>query len=284
MAAEDYYGDSEQHGNYQYVTLEQVINDFMMSKDDDDYTATASRTKVLYHARRGLREFYYDVLREIEGIELDLSSSLQVTLPPDFVNYVRISWVDDFGKLHKMAEDARISIAKEYLQDNDYSLLFDDDGCVMIGDGAIQDTDVSADVDGSYYGRDFCANDYRPNDDQSKVFANGRYKIDKGAGLIQFGSDAQGKSIVLEYISDGLFTGCEGRAEAEIRVHKFAEQAIIDYIYYSLIKQRRNVPANEKHRARKESWNARRIAKLRINALRTPELLQIFRGASKTIK
>jgi hypothetical protein len=286
MTAIDYYENESQWGQYQYVTLEEVINNFMMSRDIDDFTSMSSRAKVIYHAKRGLREFYYDVLQEVQGIELELSPTLQVTLPPDYVNYVRISWVDEKGQLHPMAMDDRMSIAKEYLQGSDYELLFDDEGCVLIG----QDENISSETPfdpnmdlASSYSYSFCSQ-FSPNANMSNYFAKGKYKIDKNRGIIQFGSDAMGRHIVLEYISDGLYTGCEGRPEAQIRVNKFAESALINYIYYELIKQRRNVPANEKGRARKEYYNSMRIAKLRINALRKSEILQAFKGQSKWIK
>ena len=81
--SEDYYeGDPYRHGEYQYVTLEDVINNFIMGRDEDDYTSSTPRYKVLYQARRGMRELYYDVVREIRAIELELSPNLNITLPP----------------------------------------------------------------------------------------------------------------------------------------------------------------------------------------------------------
>jgi len=288
MSSFDYYNDPTQHGNYQYVTLNDLINDYMMSRDADDFTSTVPRYKVLYQAKRGLRELYYDVLREVRAIELDLSPMLTVVLPPDFVNYVRISWVGEDGQLHPMAMDNRMSIAQVYLQDNNYNLLFDDEGCVLQDDGLpagaspVDDSDSTIGSNCSCYS--VCYDGFLPNKDNSTVFTNGKFRLDPSAGLIQFGSDAKGKSIVLEYISDGLFTGCEGQPEAQIRVHKFAESALLDFIFYQLVKNRRNVPANEKHRARKEYYNSRRIAKRRINTLRFSDIKQVFKGDSKWIK
>lgn len=290
MADIDYYeGDEAQWGSYQYITLENIINNYLMSRDADDYTSNSPRTKVLYQARRGMREFYYDVLQEVKGIELDLPPTLTITLPPDYVNYVRISWVDSSGKLHPMAMDNRLSIAKEYLQDQDYKLLFDDDGCVLIGEGddepVEEGNDPDADVGSNYnYSYSFCNGGFQPNRNMSNFYANGSYRIDKSRGIIQFGSEVKGKSVVLEYISDGLYSGCEGRAEDEIRINKFAEAALLDFIYYQLIKNRRNIPYNEKMRARKEFYNSHRIAKRRINALKKSEVIQAFRGQSKWIK
>lgn len=289
MAAIDYYNDSSQHGNYQYVTLPQIIDDYMMSREQDDYTSTVPRYKVLYQAMRGFRNFYYDVVQEIRAIELEISPSLMITLPPDFVNYVRISWVGANGQLKPMAIDKRMNIAEEYLQDHVYELLFDLDGCVLKGDGEDKQVDgIDADTDiGSlscYQFSNYGNSAYQPNRDMSKYYANGKFNIDKTNGYIKFGSEIEGKFVVLEYISDGLFTGCEGRPEAEIRIHKFAEDAIHNYIYYELIKRRKHVPYNEKQRAKKEYWNSRRLAKMRINTLRKDELLQLFRGQSKVIK
>lgn len=287
--SQDYYNDSDRYGEYQYVTLKEVIDNFMMSRDSDDYHGTTPRFKVLFQAMRGIREFYYDILREVNSIELELSPTLSVVLPPDYINYVRISWVDGNGQLHPMAMDNSMSIAREYLQDNDYNYLFDNEGCVLQGNSGYRTDQVNttgASNTGSGHGctAATCTCSFTPNSDLSKSFPNGKYKIDKSRGVIQFGSDAFGKNIVLEYISDGLYTGCEGRPEDEIRVHKFAEGALMDFMYYELIKNRRKVPANEKHRARKEYYNSRRIAKLRINAIKVADLLQVFKGSSKWIK
>lgn len=286
MAAIDYYEDESQHGNYQYVSLENIISNYLMGTSSDDFTSLEPRHKVLYQARRAFRELYADVMQEVRGIELDLSPTLMVTLPPDFVNYVRISWVDAAGQLHPMAVDNTMSLAQVYLQDHNYELLFDDEGCVLQShntglDVAEADT-LSAEARNRYQ---ICGTpEFQPNRDFSNVFTNGRVKLNKTEGYIQFGSEVFGKSVVLEYISDGLFVGCENRAEQDLRIHKFAESAVLDYIYYELIKNRRNVPANEKARARKEYFNNRRLAKRRLSTLRKDEMLQVFKGANRWIK
>lgn len=288
----DYYDDESLHGNYQFITLEDIINNYIMSRGQDDYTALVPRYKILYQARRGMRELYYDVVRDIRAIELELSNTLNVTLPPDFINYVRISWVDDLGQLHPMSIDNRFSIAQEYLQDSEYQILFDGEGCPLQASkgfnepmSEIEVLDEIADyrLNGSYTYYSICDR-FHPNRDGSRIFTNGKYNIDKNAGLIQFSSDVFGQRVVLEYISDGLYTGCEGRPESEIRVHKFAESPLLDWIYWKLVEKNRNVPMNEKMRARKEYYNSRRVAKRRINTLRIPEILKAFQGDSKWIK
>jgi hypothetical protein len=290
VGSQAYYDDQDQWGNYQYITLEDVINNYLMSRDPDDYTSMTPRYRILYQARRGLREFYYDVLREIRAVKLELSTSLMVTLPPDYVNYVRISWIDDNGLLHPMAKNEAISMAVGYLQDHEYNLLFDATGCVLqdnssptVQTESVLTTDTST-SSGSLNTYEFCNKGFEPNRNMSNHYPNGSYNIDKNRGVIFFDSTAFGREIVLEYISDGLWTGCEGRDEDELRVHKFAEMALIEFIYHELIKRRRNVPYNEKMRARKDFYNLKRIAKRRISTLRKDELLQAFKGSSKWIK
>lgn len=284
----NYYEDESQWGDYSYVKLNDVINNFAMARDQDDYTSNVPRYQILYQARRGLRELYYDVLREIRAIKMELSPSLMVTLPPDYINYVRISWVAKDGTLVPMAVNDKMDISQDYLQDNDYELLFDADGCVLQADSnpkratGADTQEMSSDKITAF---NFCnKGGFIPNKNMSNHYVNGSYKIDKNRGIIVFSSDVYGKEIVLEYISDGLYTGCEGRPENEIRVNKFAETALLDYIYNELIARRRNVPYNEKIRARKEFHNSRRIAKRRISTLRVAELIQAFKGDSRWVK
>lgn len=294
LPSADYYSNPDLHGNYQYITLEDIINNFMMSGDDDDYTSTVDRYKVLFQARRAFRELYFNAMREIRGIQLELSPQLTVTLPPDFVNYVRISWVDDNGLLRPMAENSNMDISAVYLQDNNYEILFDDEGCPLqsynegldlnpeTGEAAVPDRSTISECAWRYQ---FCNTyNFQPNKNFANIYGNGQYRIDKNRGLIHFGSDAFGKHIVLEYISDGLYTGCEGSPEADLKIHKFAETACYDFIYWKLIERRRNVPANEKARARKEWFNSRRLVKRQMNTIRASELRQVFKGSNKWIK
>jgi len=285
-----YYADENLWGKYQKISLQEIVTNYMMSLDPDDYNSTVKRTQVLYQARRGMRELYYDILRSIRAIKLELSPTLMVTLPQDYIQYVRISWVDSDRKLIPMAVNDRMDISWSYLQDADYEVTFDDEGAILqANNDPVIATEsnpppVTANSDlGSLNSYTFCGNNFQPNADMSQYFANGSYKVDKDRGLIVFSSETFGKEIVLEYISDGMYIN-DTKTEADIGVHKFAETALMDYIHHALIKNRRNVPFNEKMRARKEFYNSRRIAKRRISTIRKDELLQIFKGDSKWIK
>ena len=83
---------------------------------------------------------------------------------------------------------------------------------------------------------------------------------------------------ILDYISDHLGT------EKEMRVHKFAEEAMYKWIAHAVLSTRANVPEFQIARFKKERFAAVRTAKLRLSNLKIEELTQIMRGKSKQIK
>lgn len=276
---DQYYGDESQWGNHQYVTIEELVNNFMFSQTDDSYVANIDRQRVVYFAKRAIQELYYDVLNEVISIEFDLNPTFIIPLPHDYIQYVRISWVGENGKLHPLAIDNSSNLAQAYLQDNDYDYLYDVEGDILQGSHTQDDSNASpynqsSDYD-LYYGR---TPNY--NLDRSKIFKNGSYRIDKDRGVIQFSSSVEGRTIVLDYISDGLFQ----RPDTDIRVHKFAEQAMYDFIFWNLTKTNRHVPANAKEMARRDWYNSRRTAKRRIKPIRYEEIRQVMKSQSKMIK
>jgi hypothetical protein len=107
---------------------------------------------------------------------------------------------------------------------------------------------------------------------------NGNFYIDDVRGLIHFSSNISGNVAVVDYISDGLGT------EDEMKVHKFAEEAMYKSIIYSIISGRITMPEYVIQRYKKERFAAVRTAKLRLSNLKLEELTQILRGKSKWIK
>ena len=86
------------------------------------------------------------------------------------------------------------------------------------------------------------------------------------------------KIIVLEYISDGLAT------DNEMKIHKFAEDAMYQSILFNLLSTRIGVPEFIINRYRRSRRAAMRNAKIRLSNLKVGELTQVMRGKSKHIK
>ena len=114
--------------------------------------------------------------------------------------------------------------------------------------------------------------------DPQHAQANGSFFIDCPSGKIHFSSNMSGKTVVLDYISDGLGT------DAEMLVPKLAEEAIYKWIAYGCLSTRANVPGNVLGRFKKEKFSETRKAKIRISNIKIEEITQILRGKSKQIK
>jgi len=126
---------------------------------------------------------------------------------------------------------------------------------------------------------------YWPNEgrryglEPSHAQVNGSFYIDEISGKIHFSSNVSGKTVILDYISDGLGT------DAEMQVHKFAEEAMYKFIAHSIISTS-SLPIHQQlaPRFKKEKFAAVRQAKLRLSNVKLEELTQILRGKSKQIK
>ena len=279
MADIDFYDIPENRGSYQYIPLSDFVINFMALRGHDSYVSMVDRDRVIINAKRGIKEFSYDILRELKVIELDLTDKLTVVLPHDYVNYVRISWVDEKGELRPFSINKKLNTSIGYLQDNTGDILFDNNGYVLKSTGTRYLSGQKTE-NPSYL--DIYCMSFTPNFDQSEVDTKGTYNIDKVNGVIQFSSNAKGRTIVLEYISDGL--SVEGGSSLEPRINKMAESALMDFVYYELIKGNVNVPMNEKIRARREYYSSKKRAKRRINTLRKDDLLKSFKKVNKWIK
>jgi len=89
------------YGSYEYIKLNDVINNFLIAYvGPEKLISSVKRTDLIFHAKRGLQEFSYDTLNSIKSLEVTLPPSLSIPIPQDYVNYVRLSWVDDVGVLH----------------------------------------------------------------------------------------------------------------------------------------------------------------------------------------
>lgn len=291
----DYYEDENQWGDYQYVTLSDIVNNFMlMYVGDDKLINNVPRYNVLFHAKRGLQEIHYDSLKEIKAIEIDISEDLQMVLPEDYVDYVRISWIDDRGNFRPMLHNHKTVLARSYLQDHEYEILFDDEGAVLEGfpntySQTLPENNFRYPFSGASYRRyRICDDAYdgigatsgRFGLETSMANINGWFNINKRAGVINFSSDIEARTIVLEYISDGL----EYADADDIKIHKFAEEALYNYIKWCLLNNKINIQEYVVRRAKKDFFNSRRLAKGRIQQLRYNELVQAIRGRDKWIK
>ena len=82
------------------VTVDQVVNDFVLTLDSDDYVSNVSDMVVKNFALRGIREMGFDMLKRVRSLKLSKNSNDTVTLPDDFVSLVKIGLVGEDGLVY----------------------------------------------------------------------------------------------------------------------------------------------------------------------------------------
>ena len=288
-------------GSYQYVSLEDIVNNYLlMYHDNNNITTNEERYKILFHAKRAIQELNYDAFKEIKVLELDVcKDSLRYILPSDYVNWVRISIYHN-GVLFPLTENIQTNYANAYLQDNDCNLLFDQDGNVLRPENSNIDLDRLKNKkksiylnegspfngyegwymeEGGYWAFDFAFGKmFGLNTETANALPT--FKINSKAGVINFSSGAGGKSVILEYVSDGMENG----DNSLITVNKMFEEYLYAYIAYSLLNSKLGVPEYQVQRARRNKSALLRNAKIRISNIHPGRLLMNLRGQDKIIK
>jgi len=97
---QEYY-DGNNYGNYQFISLTDIINQFMfIYVGEDKIISKAKRLDVAFHAQRALAELSFDTFKSHKSQEITLPATLQMTIPQDYISYTKISWVDGSGIKH----------------------------------------------------------------------------------------------------------------------------------------------------------------------------------------
>ena len=278
----------ERLGSYQHITLADIVNNFMISYvGEEKIIPKVKRSNVLFFAQRAIQELSYDTLKSEKSQEIEVPDNLQMKLPHDYVNYVKLSWVDAAGIEHRIHPTRVTGNPTALLQDNNYNYLFDNNGKLLTANESetnkrFRDLNVPVDSSDDYYIKD---NDGfqelkggRYGADPEFMNANGSFFIDELKGKIFFSGHLTGKIITLKYISDGVAT-----AEEKV-IHKFAEEAMYKSIAHAILATRANTPEYLVNRFKKEKFAAVRTAKLRLSNYKPEEMAQVMRGQSKWIK
>ena len=294
----------------QYVTLREVVNDLLISIGED------SQHNFLRYFRlgmNGVRELHYDALQEVRAIQLPVDSTYKINLPNDYVNYIRVSILDNNNFVVPLGRNSDyLNIADKHTttppfyngnqtevdaktypvlqgvwmnyDSNSTSNFLDSEGGIAKEGGDmtsyndptnLQDVqqDYAIHYDNEEYGF------YGLGGGNNR---KGYYRIDPQGRTIQFSSNLASKNIILEYISDGIINA-QGY---EIEVPRIASEALSSFIYWKSIEKVRTVTGRgitnyEKERARQEYYNQKRLLKSRIMKFNKDEALQQSRKNSQ---
>jgi len=300
------YGDKDaygvtvenNYGEYEYIKISDIVNNFLIAYvGAGKLVSDVKRTDVIFHAKRGLQEFSYDTLKSVHSQELNIPASLSVALPQDYVNYVRVSWIDQLGvkRIVYPANNLTINPYENPIQDNQGVPTQDNFGenlegtsiteerwatanDNLINGNFVNDTNELAEFRNAYgfngswnWGRQYGL-------DPKLSQMNGWFTLNNREGKMSFSSNLAGKLIVLEYVSDGL------GYDLDTKVPKLAEDALYAHILHSIISTRINQPEYIVQRLKVDRRAKLRNAKIRLSNIKLDEIVQVMRGKSKWIK
>jgi hypothetical protein len=282
------------YGSYEYVSLVDVVNNFMLAYVGmDKLIPRVKRSDVIFHAKRGLQEFSYDTLKSINSQELTIPPSLSIPIPQDYVNYVRVSRIDESGVQRIIYPVNNLTTSPKSLPIQDAngvptqnSFGSNNQASESITEkrwneetqnnitGEFQDDDTNV-YDWEWWKLNF---GQRYGLDPQTSQGNGWFQINERLGTFSFSSDLANKLIVLEYISDGL------AYDMDSKVPKMAEDALYAHINYSILSTRSNTQEYIVQRYKRDRAAKLRNAKIRLSNIKLDEIVQVFRGKSKWLK
>jgi len=286
------------YGGYSYVKLNDIINTFIATYvGTGKLIPSVKRTDVIFHAKRGLQEFSYDTLKSIKSQEVTITPSLSMIIPQDYVNYVRLSWTDAYGIKHIIYPSDNLTIKPtdvplqtvngDFIQDqygsntqgtSDTSRNWDNLNQRRLSGGfdAYQNGVENYYGDGYMFGHQQLGMRYGALPETTQV--NGYFTMNPARGTISFSSDMNGRTVVLEYISDGL------AYDTDSKVPKMAEEAMYMHIAYSILAGRSGVQEYIVQRFKKDRRAQLRNAKIRLSDIKLDQIVRIMRNKSKQIK
>ena len=264
-----------------YVGLRQVVDDFIITMDGDDYVSNVSDVAIRNIALRGIREFGFDVTNRVRSLKLSVESNNTVTLPDDYVDLIKLGVVTD-GIVYVLGENKNLNMSMAVVTGSDAGEGDSQLGPLNIEANEIADRDRSvADTAGTSGdgGKDYdyyVFQNYLYQGGLGRLYGaggghlRGEYRIDLDQNRIEMSTEDAISEVVLEYVAD------EARNTFPV-IHVYAEEALRCYLYYKLIERKSTVPAGEKARARAEYYNERRKAKGRMSNFTKTEALKTIR-------
>ena len=266
------------------VKLSQILSDYKISMDTDDYVSNTSDVQIRNIALRGIREFGFDISKIIKSIKLDINKENNtVALPDDFVSLNKVGIVGSDGLLYAFSENNGINFSRKIKLDAEGNQSSNDfnNGLLNIDSNSVPDleddktpTDPNTNNTSDYY--EFVFENYIYEGGLGRLYGlggghgRGEYRLNLDQSRVEIDTSESISQVVMEYVADQART-------SDPFIHVFLEEALRSYIYYKLVERKATVPANEKARARQEYYNERRKANARMNSFSKHDALTTIR-------
>ena len=260
------------------IKVSQIVNDFLLTMGHDDYANDIDEAVLKNFAKRGVREFGFDISNRVRSLKLTVDTATDtVELPDDFVGLVKIGVVGSDGIVYVLGENKNINISRKYATESNVTYDADGDGLLDRVDdkGATTGTaNSTANISDGF--EDYVFRNYLYGGVEGRLYGigggqyEGQYRLNLDQNRIEMDTRNNISEVVVEYIAD------EARAK-DPHVHAYLEEALRSYMYFKIVERKASVPTAEKQRARAEYYNERRKANARMKAFSKEEALKTIR-------
>lgn len=192
-----------------YITIDDIVNNVALTIGDDSYLTGSLNYQLRLLALQGLKELSFDMLQEVKSVELAVGSTGTITLPNDYIKYVKIGILGSDDKVHYLGKQDNLNLVSGATSTDSNDI--DDDPAYFYGIGG-------------RYGVGGGTNH------------NGYYRVNKEDNTISFSSDAIGKNIILEYISNGVTLSNVQPVKRKISFTIAAGSAVTDDNFFRIYK------------------------------------------------
>jgi len=290
------------------VKLSEVIRDFIITSDGDDYANNVSDSALRNFALRGIREIGFDLGKKIKSLKLSVNSANNtIPLPDDYVDMSKLGVVGSDGILYVFGQNKNLNMSRRMQTATDTELddsgnyggtlpdgvtnetlkgsLTDvfDESPMNIADNSVGDRVDDKTATGGFAGgldagnrERYVFDNYLYEGGVGRLYGMGgghyvgEYRINLDQNRIEIDTDNSYSEVVMEYVADEARSG-------DPEVHVYVEEALRAYIYYKIIERKSSVPMGEKQRARTEYYNERRKANARLSGFTKEEALKTIR-------
>lgn len=244
-----YFADDASWGGYQYITLKELVDDMLAdTTDTDSFLANTRRSQIVRQLKRGIRVVNRETQKMFHVAQLTVGPDLYFALPQNFVDWIRVSVIDEHDRMQPLNVNNKINTAHGYLQNFEYEILFDFEGQLLTTDMA------------NAYQIPYVRHTIKTTKDTSLLSKYGDFKVNDDRGTIHFSSNLEDKDVVIEYMSDGL--DLENLEEKEIKIHKDLQDAIKWFAISEIVSTRKGVNQYDKTTTRNRYKSEKHKAKI----------------------
>lgn len=243
----EYHDDSNFWGEHQFVTLQNIIDNIELTAGQDSFFKKFNRHSASIFGKQCIKRLHVDIKPASKAISFQVGPSKTFPYPRYMMNWHRVSVVNDCGKLVPLNIKSD-PLTRDYLQDNKYELLYDNNGEILRGKDKNYD-----------YGE--CVKKITCCCDDKTLIEDPEYWV-KGHDISQkfiFSDNLFDKEVVIEFRSSGL----DSLKDCDIKVHSDLELTLTYWIKWQLIQGNKNAAQSRT----REFWDFYKLEKKRSKRL-----------------